>query len=225
MEIQLKNIFKSYKVSKEQPEQEVLKNLDLKIKSGNRLAIIGPSGSGKTTLLNIIGTLDQADKGDVLLNEKNIRDFSSIQLDRFRNQNIGFVFQSHHLLPQLTAIDNILLPTLVNVSKDEKTMAYQRAITWLEKLGLKAETHKFPSQLSGGESQRVAVIRSLINNPEIILADEPTGSLDAKSSENLASLLVDISKEENISLLVVTHSLKLAEKMESVKELRNGLLI
>jgi len=225
MEIQLKNIFKSYKVSKEQPEQEVLKNLDLKIKSGNRLAIIGPSGSGKTTLLNIIGTLDQADKGDVLLNEKNIRDFSSIQLDRFRNQNIGFVFQSHHLLPQLTAIDNILLPTLVNVSKDEKAMAYQRAITWLEKLGLKAETHKFPSQLSGGESQRVAVIRSLINNPEIILADEPTGSLDAKSSENLASLLVDISKEENISLLVVTHSLKLAEKMESVKELRNGLLI
>lgn len=224
MIIQLKDIYKSYFNSDDSVEQKVLRGVNLDILPDKSIAITGPSGSGKTTLLNILGTLDKADSGSVLFENKNILESGKNELSRFRNQKIGFVFQSHHLLPQLNAIENILLPTLAFGNKETKESAKDRAIQWLEKLDLKGETYKYPSQLSGGESQRVAVIRALINKPQLILADEPTGSLDSSSAENLGKLLQEIHKTENIHLVVVTHSLAMADKMDLKLRLEEGIL-
>lgn len=224
MKIQLINIHKSYFNPDDSIEQKVLGGLDLEISSRKSIAIAGPSGSGKTTLLNILGTLDHADSGSVFFDERNISELRNEELSQFRNQKIGFIFQSHHLLPQLNAIENILIPTLAFGNKEARETARERAIHWLEKLDLKGETYKYPSQLSGGESQRVAVIRALINNPELILADEPTGSLDATSAENIGQLLQEIHQSENISLVVVTHSVDLAKKMDIKLNLEEGKL-
>jgi ABC-type lipoprotein export system ATPase subunit len=224
MIIQLKNIFKSYFSAGESIEQKVLQGLNLEIKPENSIAITGPSGSGKTTLLNILGSLDRADSGELLFDEKDLTQLSKNDLSLFRNQEIGFVFQSHHLLPQLTAFENILLPTLAFGNKETKATAKDRAIQWMEKFDLKAETHKYPSQLSGGESQRVAVIRALINQPNLILADEPTGSLDAKAAENLGEIMQHIHQSEHINLVVVTHSQAMASKMDLQYHLEEGQL-
>jgi len=224
MKIQLIDIKKSYFNSDDTIEQRVLRGLNLEISPDKSIAIKGPSGSGKTTLLNILGSLDKADSGSVLFDGKDISKLKKNDLSLFRNQKIGFVFQSHHLLPQLNAIENILLPTLAFGSPKSRESAKERAINWLGKLDMKAETFKYPSQLSGGESQRVAVIRALINQPHLILADEPTGSLDAASAENIGQLLQEIHQSEGISLVVVTHSMALAEKMDIQLNLEEGKL-
>lgn len=224
MKIELSNIHKSYFSKDAQLEQVVLKGISLTIKQGDALAIIGPSGSGKSTFLNLLGTLDQATSGSISFGGKELKDFKDQQLALFRNQKIGFVFQSHHLLPQLNVLENILLPSIAHGNKQSRKEAEERARKWLEEVGLSDKVEQFPSNLSGGECQRVAVIRALINQPDLILADEPTGSLDSESADVVGDLLLKLSKEQNVTLVLVTHSKNLAKKLDIAYELIGGKL-
>lgn len=185
-----------------------LNNLSMKFSNNEFVAILGPSGCGKTTLLNIIGGLDKADSGDVFLSDKKISDFTEKQLDMYRNNSIGFIFQSHNLIPHLTVLENVVIATkLSNTKKDTQV---KKAKEVLEKVGLTKHLNKKPNQLSGGQSQRVAIARALINDPDIILADEPTGSVDSETSENIMQLIQEISKDKLV--ILVTHDQELAEK-------------
>jgi ABC-type lipoprotein export system ATPase subunit len=204
----------------------VLNGLDLQVRAGESVAIVGPSGSGKSTLLNLISALDHPDDGEVHLDGQLLRDLSEKELARLRNEKIGFVFQMHHLLPQCTVWENILLPTLPGGSKGD---VRQRAADLLGRVGLVEKRDAFPGELSGGQRQRVAVVRALINAPKLLLADEPTGSLDQHTAEEMASLLVELNQEqaggtEGMALVVVTHSLELASHMQRVLELHDGTL-
>src|SRR5205814_8032829 len=192
---------------------------------GESAAIVGPSGSGKSTLLNIIGTLDRPSSGQVLLDGRELNQLDDIQLAVVRNREIGFIFQSHHLLPQCTVLENVLVPTLANKDAALRNGSVERAKRLLEKVGLGARLTHRPGQLSGGERQRVAVARALINQPKLLLADEPTGALDRASAQNLADLLVRLNREEGVTLIVVTHALDLAKRMGRVIELRDGRLV
>ena len=202
----------------------VLREVTLEIGRGESVAIVGPSGSGKSTLLNIMGTLDRPDRGQVLLDGRELNQLDDIQLAAVRNREIGFIFQSHHLLPQCTVLENVLVPTLANNDAALHNGAVERAKQLLEKVGLGARHTHRPGQLSGGERQRVAVVRALINKPKVLLADEPTGALDRASAQNLAELLVQLNREEGVTLIVVTHALDLAKRMSRVLELRDGKL-
>jgi lipoprotein-releasing system ATP-binding protein len=203
----------------------VLRDVTLEIRRGESVAIVGPSGSGKSTLLNIIGTLDRPDSGQVLLDGKDLSRLDDIQLAVVRNREIGFIFQSHHLLPQCTVLENVLVPTLANKDAALRNGAVERAKGLLDKVGLGARLTHRPGQLSGGERQRVAVVRALINQPKLLLADEPTGALDRASAENLADLLVRLNREEGVTLIVVTHAPDLAKRMARILELRDGHLV
>ena len=202
----------------------VLRDVSLEIGRGEAIAIVGPSGSGKSTLLNIIGTLDRPDGGQVLLDGRELTRLDDIQLAAVRNREIGFIFQSHHLLPQCTVLENILVPTLANKDAALRNGAVERAKGLLDKIGLGARLTHRPGQLSGGERQRVAVVRALINQPKLLLADEPTGALDRASAQNLADLLVQLNREGGVTLIVVTHAPDLAKCMSRVLELRDGKL-
>ncbi len=191
---------------------------------GETIAIVGPSGSGKTTLLNLIGALDKPDKGSIMFNDKNISKMTSDEQSHFRNRNIGFVFQMHYLLPQCSLFENVLIPTLSYKDKVQKNEAERRALELIERVGLTDQMHKLPGQLSGGECQRTAFVRALINQPTLLLADEPTGSLDSETAEILTDQLLELNKESNTSLIVVTHSMQLAEKMDKIRHLRNSTL-
>ena len=219
MLLKLEKISKSYSKNR-----TILDQLDLEIQSGERIAIVGPSGSGKTTLLNLIGTLDRPDSGKMYFENQDMSMFSDQHLAKFRNEKIGFVFQLHHLLPQLTLIENILLPTLTDKKLQGKE-TLERAQKLISRMGLAEVAHQKPSELSGGECQRTAVARALINRPKVILADEPTGALDQKSAFNLTDLLVELNKEEGVTLIVVTHSLDVAKKMDRIYRLEYGKLI
>src|SRR3989441_5371866 len=203
----------------------VLRDVTLEIRRGESVAIVGPSGSGKSTLLNIIGTLDRPSTGQVLLDGQELSRLDDTQLAAVRNRQIGFIFQSHHLLPQCTVLENVLVPTLANKDAALRNGAAERAKRLLEKVGLSSRTAHRPGQLSGGERQRVAVVRALINQPKLLLADEPTGALDRASAQNLAELLVRLNQEEGVTLIVVTHALDLAKRMGRVLELRDGRLV
>ena len=203
----------------------VLREVTIEIQRGESVAIVGPSGSGKSTLLNIIGTLDRPSSGQVLLDGQELSQLDDIQLAAVRNREIGFIFQSHHLLPQCTVLENVLVPTLANKDAVLRNGAVERAKRLLEKVGLGARLTHRPGQLSGGERQRVAVVRALINQPKLLLADEPTGALDRASAQNLADLLVQVNREEGVTLIVVTHALDLAKRMGRVLELRDGELV
>lgn len=221
--IELFDVTKSYP----QPgggEITVLKAVNLSVQKGESLVITGPSGSGKSTLLNIIGALDRPSSGTVKLEGRELSTSSEQQLTRLRNRRIGFVFQLHHLLPQCTVIENVLLPTLPLQSKSSAIMFAERAESLLEKVGLASRSDYRPGQLSGGECQRVAVARSLINSPDLVLADEPTGSLDGGTADQLAQLLIDLNRTEETTLVVVTHSELLAEKMSRHLRLHEGRL-
>src|SRR5438034_2536968 len=202
----------------------VLREVTLEIQRGESVAIVGPSGSGKSTLLNIMGTLDRPSSGQVLLDGQELSRLDDIQLAAVRNREIGFIFQSHHLLPQCTVLENVLVPTLANKDAALRKGAGERANRLLDKVGLGARLTHRPGQLSGGERQRVAVVRALINQPKLLLADEPTGALDRASAQNLADLLVQLNREEGVTLVVVTHALDLARRMGRVLELREGRL-
>ena len=202
----------------------VLRDVTLEIGRGESVAIVGPSGSGKSTLLNIMGTLDRPSSGQALLDGRELSQLDDIQLAAVRNREIGFIFQSHHLLPQCTVLENVLVPTLANKDAALRNSAVERAKRLLEKVGLGARLTHRPGQLSGGERQRVAVARALINQPKLLLADEPTGALDRASAQNLADLLVRLNREEGVTVVLVTHALDLARRMGRVLELRDGRL-
>ncbi|MFB6340612.1 ABC transporter ATP-binding protein [Saccharicrinis sp. FJH62] len=201
---------------------QVLNELSLDVEKGEAIAITGPSGSGKSTLLNIIGSLDKPDKGSVLFNEQNIENYSTEQLQKFRNSNIGFVFQLHHLFPQCTLFENILIPTLPVKDKSESV---KRAENLIKDMGLWDRRNDKPGTLSGGECQRTAVIRALINEPLLLLADEPTGALDEENASALIDLLLEINKKTGTTLIVVTHSMELAGRMQKVYRLTKGKLV
>ena len=203
---------------------EVLRGITLELARGESLAITGPSGSGKSTVLHIIGTLDRPTSGQVLLDGKDLSLLDEIELAVVRNEQIGFVFQSHYLLPQCTVLENVLVPTLAG-KKALRNAAEERAKQLLERVGLGQRLAHRPGQLSGGERQRVAVVRALINRPQLLLADEPTGALDRRSAEELGQLLVELNREEGVTLIVVTHALELARRMGNVLELRDGKLV
>ena len=219
MLLKLEKITKSYS-----KDRVILDQLDLDINAGERIAIVGPSGSGKTTLLNLIGTLDRPDSGKMYFENQDLSVFSDQQLAAFRNEKIGFVFQMHHLLPQLTLLENILLPTLTDKKLQGKE-TLERAQKLIARMGLTEVAHQKPSELSGGECQRTAVARALINLPGLILADEPTGALDQKLAFNLTDLLVELNHEEGVTLIVVTHSMDVASKMDRIYRIENGKLV
>lgn len=219
---ELENITKIYTNKQSGIQREVLKGISLSINKGDALSIVGPSGCGKSTLLNILGTLDMPTSGVMRFNGKEINNLTDNQLADIRNREIGFIFQSHHLLPQLNLLENVLLPTIVLKGRSKKKLALERALKLLEKVGLADKVQQLPGQLSGGECQRAAVVRALINEPALILADEPTGSLDKEAAERIGELLSEINKSEGVSLVVVTHSLSLANKIGNIYNLSEG---
>lgn len=225
MLLELKNVSKHYDLSSGDATPYVLRDVTLRVKSGESVAITGPSGSGKSTLLNIIGALDHPTDGSVLLEGRDLSQLNDRELAAIRNRQVGFVFQLHHLLPQYTVLENVLVPTLANASRSSGSEGEVRARRLLERVGLGARLSYRPGRLSGGERQRVAVVRALINSPNLLLADEPTGSLDGVTADNLAQLLVELNREEGVTLILVTHSLDLAARMARVLELSNGVLV
>ena len=212
-------------LSKAYGHQQILRDVNFSVQQGESAAIVGPSGTGKTTFLNIVGTLDVPDSGKVLFKGEDISKLNEQQRTQFRNRHIGFVFQMHHLLPQCTVLENVLIPTLTISDKNARTALRKRASELLELLGMAAHSNKLPGQLSGGECQRTAFARALIHQPELILADEPTGSLDEESAEVLTNELLQLNNELNTTLIVVTHSLQLAGRLDSMWQLRQHQLI
>jgi len=232
MLLEAKDIWKSYKEGVEQQELLVLRGLNIEVERGETLAITGASGSGKSTLLHILATLDKPDKGEIVFYNKNDRgsgenklllnQLSDAQQALFRNRNIGFVFQFHHLLPDFNVIENVALPKLIAGSPLLESI--NSAAQILAELDMLARKDYYPNQLSGGEQQRVAVARALINNPDIIFADEPTGNLDKRHSEELLNLLWSLNKEFDTTIFIVTHDENLAQKSEKVYQLSDGIL-
>ena len=222
--LELVNVAKSYPSPGDTVGLCVLKDITLKVRKGQAVAIVGPSGCGKSTLLNIIGALDRPTAGRVLFDGKDLAKMDDIELAGIRNSEIGFVFQLHHLLPQCTVLENVLVPTLAEKKRTSSKEVQQRAINLLQHVGLKDHLLHRPGQLSGGQRQRVAVVRALINKPKLLLADEPTGSLDEHASQNIAELLVELNRSEQVTLVLATHSIKLAKNMGRVLELNNGVL-
>ena len=209
-----KNIHKKYS------DVEVLKGVDIKISKGEIVSIIGASGAGKSTLLHILGTLDKPDSGSILLNNIEVEKLSGKSLAKFRNDHVGFVFQFHHLLPEFTALENVCIPGWVggkNKSNTEK-----RAKELLDYLGLNKKLENKPGQLSGGEQQRVAVARALVNNPSIVLADEPTGNLDSANANDLHQLFINLRNEFKQTFLIVTHNQDLAKRSDRILQMKDG---
>ena len=243
--LKLTNVAKRYDSLAGAEPVTVLKEVSFEMARGESLAIIGPSGSGKSTLLNIIGTLDHATSGAVTLGGQDLSQLNELQLAAVRNRQIGFIFQSHHLLPQCTVLENVLVPTLANPGRagaaqpaaDARAtdgahgvtrpteLPEARAARLLKRVGLGERLHHRPGQLSVGERQRIAVVRALINQPQLLLADEPTGALDRASAQQLGELLLDLNREEGVTLIVVTHALDLAHRMGRVLELKDGKVI
>src|SRR5262245_26983714 len=209
-----KNIYKRY------GSLEVLRGVNLEIKKGEVVSIVGPSGCGKSTLLHILGTLDKADIGQIAINNTSLSDLNGNKLAAFRNKHIGFVFQFHHLLPEFTALENVCIPGwLAGRSKNE---VKDKAEKLLKILGLAERNENKPNQLSGGEQQRVAVARALINNPDIIFADEPTGNLDSANAQELHQLFFDLRKQFNQTFLIVTHNEELSQLSDRTLHMKDG---
>ncbi|QDT93931.1 ABC transporter ATP-binding protein [Gimesia algae] len=201
----------------------ILNGVNLSLNRGGALAITGPSGSGKSTLLYIIGVLDQPTSGEIIQFGQNPFELKAKQQAEFRNQNIGFIFQDHHLMPQFSVLENVLIPTMVY--QGTTSDAEERARHLLERVGLSDRLNHRPAQISGGERQRVAVCRALINNPRLLLADEPTGNLDRVNTESIGKLLLEINQEQNTILICVTHSRELAVLFPQHQRLRDGSLV
>lgn len=202
---------------------EILKNLDFHLREGETVAILGPSGIGKSTFLHILGTLDRPDRGTLLFRDQDVLGFNSEKLARFRNEFIGFVFQFHHLLPEFSALENALMPLLISGMNKKEAERGARAL--LERVGLKDRLHHRVNELSGGEQQRVALARALVLKPPLLLADEPTGNLDKRNSEQVHELLCELNREFGMTLVVVTHSAELAAYMSRRVTLVDGQLV
>ena len=218
--LQLKNISREFPSTEGGPPLEVLRGLSMDVARGESIAIVGPSGCGKSTLLNLIGTLDQPTNGAIAFDGRDLIALNDDKLALLRNREMGFIFQNHHLLPQCTVMENVLVPTLAHGrATDEEE---ERARHLINRVGLGERLSHRPGQLSGGERQRVAVVRALINQPQLLLADEPTGALDQTTADQLGQLLVELNAEENVTLITVTHSGKLADLMTRTVELKDG---
>ncbi len=223
--LDLQDVHKAYRSPTGEPGPTILGGVSMTLQAGEAVAVVGPSGSGKSTLLNIIGALDRPDRGTVRLEGEDLAGMDERQLAELRNRRIGFVFQLHHLLPQCTALENVLVPTLAgHAGGGGDEPAPDRARALLERVGLGERLTYRPGQLSGGERQRVAVARALVNEPRLLLADEPTGSLDRASADALADLLAELNTDDGVTLVVVTHDRSLADRMARELELREGRL-
>ena len=212
-----KNIYKRY------GSLEVLRGVDLEIKRGEVVAIVGPSGCGKSTLLHILGSLDQADRGEIVINNTGLSQLSGNKLAAFRNKHIGFVFQFHHLLPEFTALENVCIPGWL--AGRGKAEVKDKAESLLKILGLKDRNENKPNQLSGGEQQRVAVARALINNPAVVFADEPTGNLDSANAQELHQLFFDLRKQFDQTFLIVTHNEELSQLSDRTLHMKDGRIV
>lgn len=213
--ISARNIYKKY------DSLEVLKGVSMTVEKGELVTIVGKSGAGKSTLLHILGTLDNADSGEVMINDTNIGKLNKNELADFRNRNIGFVFQFHHLLPEFTALENVLMPSLIAGNKKSEP----RAKELLDYLGLQDRFEHKPGQLSGGEAQRIAVARALMNKPLVVFADEPTGNLDSQSSRDMHQLFLRLKKELGQTFVIVTHNIELAELSDRSLRMADGLML
>lgn len=211
------NIRKSY------GQLEVLKGIKLKVDKGEMISILGSSGAGKTTLLQIMGTLLRADQGKIIINDVDTNSLNAKSLAKFRNQTIGFVFQFHHLLPEFTAFENVCIPGYIG--KTNKNEVETKALDLLDRLGLSGRREHKPAELSGGEKQRVAIARALINNPEIILADEPSGNLDSKNSSELYRIFLELRKDFNQSFVIVTHNEEHANLTDRKLIIKDGVIV
>ena len=219
--LKVENLNKSYKEKKN--ELKIIQDLNWELNEGDFVAVLGKSGSGKSTFLNLIGILDKADSGSIFIEGQNVNDLSDAQRDKIRNKFLGFVFQFHYLLPEFTALENVMLPALVQRGVD-KMKVKERATELLTDVELGERLHHKPSELSGGEKQRVAIARALMNEPKILLADEPTGNLDGETSEVIHSILHKINKEKKQTIIVVTHSEELANVCKERVYLKKGKL-
>ncbi len=217
MKIKLENVYKTFK------PVEVLKDINLEILDNEFISIVGPSGAGKSTLLHLICTLEKPDKGTVKYDDKDIYKLNDKELSNFRNKNIGFVFQFHHLLPEFSAIENVMLPALIaGISKEKATVKAERLLT---ELNLKHRlTHK-PQELSGGEQQRVAIARALINDPKFLLADEPTGNLDSQNAEEVINLFKRLHNQANLTIILVTHQESFANISDRIIHIKDGYIV
>lgn len=214
--IEVKGVFKSY------GQLPVLKGVNMSVAKGEVISIVGASGAGKSTLMHIIGTLDQADSGQVMIDNKDISSLKGKALADFRNKHIGFVFQFHQLLPEFTALENVLMPAWIAGENNEA--ATQRATELLKRMGLTSREQHKPSELSGGEQQRVAIARALMNNPSIILADEPSGNLDSANAKQLHDLFFELRKEMNQTFVIVTHNNELADMADRKLIIKDGII-
>lgn len=212
-----KQLFKSY------GDLKVLKGIDIEIKKGEIVSIVGASGAGKSTLLHILGTLDDSDNGELLIKGENVTGLNSNQLARFRNSNIGFVFQFHNLLPEFSALENICIPGYIG--KKNSGQVENKATELMNLLGIAERKDNKPSELSGGEQQRAAVARALINDPEIVFADEPSGNLDSKNANELHELFFKLRKELNQTFVIVTHNEQLAQMADRILEIKDGVIL
>jgi len=216
-------MLKATKIIKNYGDLQVLKGVDIDIHKGEIVSIIGASGAGKSTLLHILGTLDNADAGEIMLNGERVDKLSGKNLAAFRNKNIGFIFQFHHLLPEFTAVENVCIPGWIGGKN--KSATEKRAKELLEKLGISHRLNNKPSQLSGGEQQRVAVARALINNPAIIMADEPTGNLDSANANEMHQLFINLRNEFQQTFLIVTHNEELARMSDRILQMKDGRMV
>lgn len=220
--LKAENIYKSYKSEQADAKLEVLKDVSLEVKKGSITSIVGSSGSGKSTLLHILGGLDRPDSGTVYWGDKKLSSMNSDQLAEFRNTNIGFVFQFHHLLPEFTALENVSMPALI--AGQSKADSEKRALELLDRFGVVDRKNHRPTQLSGGEQQRVSMARALMNKPELILADEPTGNLDAKNTAIILDMLFELREKDNVTVLLITHERIIAERSDIILEIKSGEL-
>ncbi len=220
--IKAKNISKTFSLDNSK-KLKILDNVSLEIEPGEITVIIGASGAGKSTLLHILSGLDKPDTGKILIDNQNILMLNDLKLSSFRNKNIGFVFQFHHLLPEFTALENCAIPLLIK--GDKKNIAYKKATEILTDFGLANRLNEKPATLSGGEQQRIAIARAIINNPKIVFADEPTGNLDSKNSEEIHQMFLDLKKKYNQTFLIVTHNKDLMKLADRVIEIKDGILI
>lgn len=221
--ISCSNISKSYKIIGNEKTQ-VLKNISFDVEVGEFIALVGPSGVGKSTLLHIIGTLDEFDGGNVIFSNDqqifNYSELSAAQLTRIRNRHIGFVFQFHHLLPEFTALENVMMPALI--ANEKNKTAEQKALNLISEVGLENRKHHKPGEISGGEQQRIAIARALINNPSLLLADEPTGNLDSENANIVLELIDRLRKQFNTTLIIATHSIEVAKAADRIIYLADG---
>jgi ABC-type lipoprotein export system ATPase subunit len=224
--IELRDLTRQYaSVDDATPGERVLDGVNLSVAAGGFVAVVGPSGSGKTTLMNIIGLLDQPTAGAVLLDGEPTADLDEASSAALRSRRVGFVFQLHHLLPQCTALENVLTPTLARGTRRDRSADFERAAALLDRVGLADQRHHRPGQLSGGQCQRVAVARALINEPDVLLADEPTGSLDQRTSEQIGDLLAELNQQRGLTLVMVTHNRTLAHRAADRYTLTDGRLV